>query len=186
MKYRYLFVYALFLLLSFSHVASAHVLETDGDVQGVMHISPSHEPTATEPAHFEFFLKNTNEHLDPNGYSFALSITGEGMATTNVPVAAHGSTLTADYTFEREGDDFTATLVGSSSVSTQPSFSLDFDDIKVLPPGQHEDPISNLMEQHGAHVLLAVLILLAFAGIVAWDRLVVRRREVQVPPSENP
>lgn len=186
MRHGYLPAFTLLVFIFSSHVVSAHVLETDGDIQGVMHVSPSHEPTATEPAHFEFFLKDTKESFDPNAYIYALTLTGEGVATATVPVMAYGSTLYADYTFTQEGDNYTATLTGSSSVSSQPSFDLDFDDIKVLPKGQHEDPIANLLEQHGAHVLLVIVILLAFTGIVAWDRLVVRRVKVQVSSSENP
>ncbi|HWU24187.1 MAG TPA: hypothetical protein VN086_00315 [Candidatus Paceibacterota bacterium] len=186
MRYGYLSAFTFLIYILSSHVASAHVIETDGDIQGVMHISPAHEPTATEPAHFEFFLKDTRETFDPNSYTYSLTITGEGMATTTVPVMAHGSVLFAEYTFTQEGNDYTATLTGSSSANSQPSFDLDFDDIKVLPKGQHEDPIGNLFEQHGAHVLLVAIILLAFAGIVAWDRLVVRRVKVQPSPNENP
>lgn len=167
-------VFAVFLCVV--HPAQAHTLETDGAVQGVMHISPSHKPTATEPAHFEFFMSNTSEKFDPKAYTYGLEITGEGMATATVPVIADGSTLRADYAFPKEGEDYTATLTGSSTVSSQPNFTLDFDDIFVYPPGQHEDPIENLLDQHLAHVILVILVILAFGAIVAWDRFVVKKR----------
>lgn len=157
--------------------AEAHTLETDGDIQGVMHISPSHEPTVGENANFEFFMHNTKGSFDPKAYTFTLTITGEGIATATPAVSVHGSTLAAEHTFLHEADDDTATLTGSSTVPGQPSFTLDFDDIRVLPQGKHEDPLQNLLEQHGSHVALVAVIIIAFAAIVCYDRFVVRRRK---------
>ncbi len=99
------------------------------------------------------------------------------MATATPAVTLDGATALADFTYTHEADDNVATLVGSSTVAGQPSFTLDFDDIKVLPSGEHEDPIDNLFEQHGGHILLVVVIILAFAIIVGYDRFVVRRRK---------
>lgn len=167
-----------FILCPFGmRVAEAHTIETDGDIQGVMHVSPSHEPTAGEKAEIEFFMHNTKGSFDPSAYTFTLAITGEGMATATPAVSVHGSTLTAEYTFLHAAEDDTATLTGSSTVSGQPSFALDFDDIHVLPQGQHEDPLQNLLEQHGSHVALVAVIIIAFAAIVCYDRFVVRRRK---------
>jgi hypothetical protein len=149
--------------------AQAHVIEKDGTVQGIMHLIPAHKPTATEQATFEFFMSDSAREFDSKAYAYTLEVSGEGMATTSAPVTADGMTLKAGFVFPVPGEDFTASLVGSSTVAGVPSFSFEFDDISVLPAGQHENPITSFFGEHGGHALVIFLVILGFIGVVIED-----------------
>jgi hypothetical protein len=165
------FVFAFAFLLSgtYVHTAEAHVIEKDGTLQGIMHLAPAHKPTATEQATFEFYMTDSARTFDSRVYAYTLEISGEGMATTSAPVTAEGNTIKAGFVFPVPGDDFTASLVGSSRVAGIPSFSFDYDDISVLPQGQHENPITSFFGEHGGHALVIFLVVLAFIGVVIED-----------------
>lgn len=175
MKY-HLFLPALFAfaLLVPGCAAQAHVLEIDNGVKGVMHINPSHEPTAGEPAEFEFFMSGDGRAFDPEAYRYALSVAGPDGATSTAPVLAYGSTLKAKYAFPKEGE-YTATLTGSSAEQGVPGFTLSYDDIRVLPPGHHENPVASFFGTHGAHALLTGILILILVAVFLWDRLITPR-----------
>ncbi|MDB4991888.1 MAG: hypothetical protein JWL75_133 [Parcubacteria group bacterium] len=175
MKKLSLLALAIALLMSTTpaHHAEAHVIEKDGTVQGVMHLSPAHEPTATEQATFKFYLSDTARTFDANAYTYTLQISGERMATSTVPVSiADNGTLIAPFVFPEPGEDFTASLTASSTQASIPSFQFEYDDIRVLPAGQHENPITAFFGEHGGHFLVLVLIIVAFVGVVVWDRVI--------------
>jgi hypothetical protein len=155
--------------------AEAHVLEQDGAVQGVMHLNPSHEPTAGEPAQFEFFMSGTKGHPYPtDAYQYALVIQAPDGATSSASVIGGGSTLKAPYTFPKQGD-YTATFTGSSTQPGVPNFSLVYDDIHVLPSGTHQNPIASFFGEHGGYALITGILILILIGAYVWDRFLLPR-----------
>jgi hypothetical protein len=173
MKPRYVPVLALVaFLVPFS--VSAHTLERDGTIRGTLHVSSDHHPTAGEEASLTFYMNDSARRFSPDAYIFTLTRTDADGLVEEVPVAADGSKLVAHHIFPHAGG-YTATLAGSPTRSVVAPFTLSYDDISVLPPGQHVNSIAGFFGEHGAHVLVTGLIILIFLGVVVWEKVTTSR-----------
>ncbi len=155
---------ALVLPVSFVH---AHVQEESGTVTARMHLKPAHKPTSTEPATFEFYMSDSARTFNPSAYTYTLEVMSHSLFATTT-IQAESATLLANFIFPSEGE-YAAILTGHSTQADLPSFTLDFDDITVLPVGQHENPITSFFGEHGGHALVIFLVILAFIGVVVED-----------------
>lgn len=170
-----LFAFAL-LLTCLPLPASAHTLKTDGTIEGVLHLSPGHLPTAGEQASFRFILKDTVGKFRAENYTLTLSVSDTNGAAEEVPLSVSGMTAKAPYVFPHEGD-YVATLSGSSTVPGIPSFRLAYNDISALPAGEHQGFFAEFFGEHGGHALVTGLIALVFVSVVVWEKVEERRRK---------
>ncbi len=155
--------------------ASAHILETDGTIGGVLHIDPNDAPVADSPAHFFFQFKNSAGDFNlaqcdctisiqyPENPATLFSLHLLNGTTTNLlgssisPLIAP-DTLSFFYTFPQRAV-YIVTVNGTSTNTSFPSFVLSYD-IRIdtqAPPSAAPSLWQQLLQEHLTHLIIVVV-----------------------------
>jgi hypothetical protein len=110
------YILALLLVLLSSTQAFAHVLETDGPIGAVFHVSPDDDPIAGEPADFFFEFKDRENRFTPSQCDCTVAISQHNEEIFVSSLTAHSTdpnleSASFSFTFPQK-DIYTITITG--------------------------------------------------------------------------
>lgn len=112
--------------LAFAIPASAHVLQSDGNIGAVMHIDPDDDPIALQPAYFFFDFKDKTGKFTPVNCTCVFSIEEAGKQIYSQPILKSDNELIT-FTFPQK-DVYTVKVTGTPSpVDSFQPFTLKYD-----------------------------------------------------------
>jgi hypothetical protein len=127
-------VCAVLISASITHIASAHVLKTDGDIGAIMHIDPDDNPVSGTPTTYNLAFKDTQGRFNLGDCGCTVSVVQNSIKLAQSPLDAVDSLDSSNiYTFPNPGV-YTLVVSGApkSTNSFQP-FTLNYL-IRVLSP----------------------------------------------------
>lgn len=173
-----IFLLALFVFLSsFTRIAFAHVLESNGSVGAVMHISPDDAPVAGGRSDFFFEFKDKKNKFDPKNCNCVVSISQAGKEIFSEALFSNNpspSLDSASFSFNfPQRDVYEVKITGkpSSGNSFEP-FTLTYNirvesEAKTTSPTSSTSPsFSNWIVTHIPHVIGVVLSLLILGFVM--------------------
>jgi hypothetical protein len=123
------------IVLSLPLAASAHVIQTDGSIEALLHINPDDKPLAGQTAGLTFTLTDSGNKFSAQSCDCRIIIKNGSQTLLDRPVTARearsGRVIWVDYTFPYQSV-YDVTLKGAPRQADGfQAFQLDYDDVRV-------------------------------------------------------
>jgi len=144
-------------------IASAHVLQVDGDMGAVLHINPDDNPTAKVPINFELSFQDGKGIFSLANCACNIAFVQNGSTIASMPLAATGTTFSSDtFTFPK-ADVYVFHVTGKPKQGTGfKPFALDYT-VRVG-SGQADMQQMPLLLWVGLGMVIGLILLLAYAS----------------------
>jgi len=115
--------------------ASAHTLQIDNDISGVLHTDPDHNPVAGQPAKFFFLFGDRSRRFKPELCDCTAEIFSGNQMVASLPIQpVQGQTdanMSFNYTLQQPGL-YTVEVIGKPKTDNAfQSFDLKYDDVEA-------------------------------------------------------